>query len=109
MRRVAAKFIPKLFTHEQKENRLQVTLGFFNNDPNIMKKIITGDERRVYDYDSETKAQSSQCKLPSSPRQKKARQSVSDTKVMLTVFLTIEVLFITSMLLKDKLSVMITK
>lgn len=63
MRRVAAKFIPKLLIHEQKENRLQVTHDMVEcatADSDFMKKIITGDESWVYGYDPETKAQSSQ-------------------------------------------------
>jgi len=40
----------------------------------------------VYGYDIETKAQSSQWKLPEEPRPKKARQVRSNVKVLLTVF-----------------------
>ncbi|UYV77151.1 hypothetical protein LAZ67_14003451 [Cordylochernes scorpioides] len=49
-------------------------------------RVITGDEEWVYDYDVETKAQSSQWKLPHEPRPKKARQVRSNVKVLLTVF-----------------------
>ncbi|UYV79128.1 hypothetical protein LAZ67_17001194 [Cordylochernes scorpioides] len=49
-------------------------------------KVITGDEAWVYGYDVETKAQSSQWKLPHEPRPKKARQVRSNVKVLLTVF-----------------------
>ena len=63
MVRVAAKFIPKLLTAEQKSLRLQIAqenLEMVNNNENILKKIITGDESWVYGYDPETKHQSSQ-------------------------------------------------
>ncbi|UYV62125.1 hypothetical protein LAZ67_1007912 [Cordylochernes scorpioides] len=49
-------------------------------------RVITGDEAWVYGYDVETKAQSSQWKLPHEPRPKKARQVRSNVKVLLTVF-----------------------
>ncbi|XP_011066332.1 PREDICTED: uncharacterized protein LOC105153281 [Acromyrmex echinatior] len=49
-------------------------------------RVITGDESWVYGYDVETKAQSSQWKLPHEPRSKKARQVRSNVKVLLTVF-----------------------
>ncbi|UYV80564.1 hypothetical protein LAZ67_19000694 [Cordylochernes scorpioides] len=49
-------------------------------------RVITGDEAWVYGYDVETKAQSSQWKLPHEPRPKKARQVRSNVKALLTVF-----------------------
>ncbi|UYV79182.1 hypothetical protein LAZ67_17001381 [Cordylochernes scorpioides] len=56
------------------------------DDPNLLQRVITGDEAWVYGYDVETKAQSSQWKLPHEPRQKKARQVRSNVKVFLIVF-----------------------
>ena len=58
----------------------------FRHDPNFLSMVITGDESWVYDYDPETKQQSTQWKTPSSPRPKKARQVHSDIKSMLTMF-----------------------
>ncbi|XKL68112.1 hypothetical protein PGB90_003603 [Kerria lacca] len=55
-----------------------------------MKKIITGDESWVYEYDLETKNQSSTWKHLDSPRAKKAQQSRSNVKAMLTVFFDCE-------------------
>ena len=57
-----------------------------NDDPDLLKKIITGDESWVYSYDVETKARSSQWKHTESPRPKKAHQVRSNVKVLLTVF-----------------------
>jgi len=74
-KRVAAKFDPWLLSREQKEFRAAVAqdlLETANNDPDFLKKIITGDESWVYGYDPETKTQSSQWKSPESPRPKKA-------------------------------------
>lgn len=89
MRRVSAKFVPRLLTAEQKENRVSVCTELkdrLDADPDFMAKIITGDESWVYGYDPETKIQSSQWKTSGSPRPKKARQSKSNVKVMLMVF-----------------------
>ena len=89
MRRVSAKFVPKLLTEEQKELRKEICkdmLDCANHDPEFMKTIITGDEIWVYGYDPETKFQSSQWKHPESPRPKKARQVRSKVTVMLTCF-----------------------
>ena len=64
----------------------QQLLTTFNNDLNLFKKIITGDESWVYDYGIETKVQSSQWKLPEQPIPEEAHQVRSNVKVLLTVF-----------------------
>ena len=48
-------------------------LTIFNNDPDLLKKVLDGDELLVYGYDFETKAESSQKKRPEEPRPKKSR------------------------------------
>ncbi|UYV77488.1 hypothetical protein LAZ67_15001241 [Cordylochernes scorpioides] len=75
MRRVAAKFVPKLLNCDQKQHRMNIAnemLDSVRDDPNLLQRVITGDEAWVYGYDVETKAQSSQWKLPHEPRPKKA-------------------------------------
>ncbi|GFV76885.1 uncharacterized protein TNCV_689561 [Trichonephila clavipes] len=77
MRRVSAKFVPRLLSENQQFQQLATSSDLFqreSDDPEFMKLIITGDESWVYGYDSETKQQSSQWKTPGSPRPKKARQ-----------------------------------
>ncbi|UYV78250.1 hypothetical protein LAZ67_16000683 [Cordylochernes scorpioides] len=89
MRRVAAKFVPKLLNCDQKQHRMNIAnemLDSVRDDPNLLQRAITGDEAWVYGYDVEAKAQSSQWKLPHEPRPKKARQVRSNVKVLLTVF-----------------------
>ncbi|UYV80763.1 hypothetical protein LAZ67_19001657 [Cordylochernes scorpioides] len=89
MRRVAAKFVPKLLNCDQKQNRMNIAnemLDSVRDDPNLLQTVITGEKAWVYGYDVETKAQSSQWKLPHEPRPKKARQVRSNVKVLLTVF-----------------------
>ena len=88
MRRVAAKFVPRLLTDDQKQARLSACtdlLQCVEEEPSFLNKVITGDETWVYGYDPETKVQSSVWKT-SSPRPRKARQCRSKVKVMLTVF-----------------------
>jgi hypothetical protein len=62
MRRVSAKFVPRLPTEQQKDDRLNVCrdLEELRNDPNFLTKIVTGDESWCYAYDPETKQASSQ-------------------------------------------------
>ena len=92
MKRVAAKFIPKLLNPDHKKNRMLICQDMqlsLADDPDLFSKIITGDEAWVYGYDPETKFQSLQWKSLGSPRPKKARQSRSQVKVMLIVFFDI--------------------
>ena len=89
MRRVSAKFVPRLLTEDQKNHRVQVCrdlLQHAETDCTFLSNIITGDESWVFGYDPETKQQSSQWKHPSSPRPKKARQVRSNQKAMLIAF-----------------------
>jgi len=63
MRRVVAKFVPRILTAKQKEWRLSVATNMpqeAESDENFMGQIITCDETWVYGYDLETKRQSSQ-------------------------------------------------
>jgi len=51
MRRVAAKFVPKLLSDEQKENRKQIATDLLecsDSDDFFLKSIRTGDETWVY-------------------------------------------------------------
>jgi hypothetical protein len=89
MRCVAAKFVPRLLSDDQKFRRLEVCEELKQRvemEPHFMSRIITGDETWVYGYDPETTLQSSQWRSPSSPRPKKARQVRSNVKTMLMVF-----------------------
>lgn len=62
MRRVSAKFPPRLCRGEQKEIRVTVCTELKDRldvDPDFMLKIVAGDEYWVYVYDPEMKMQSS--------------------------------------------------
>ena len=70
MRRIVAKFVPRLLNNEQRDHWVQVCTELQNtvrHDPNFLSRVITGDKSWLYDYDPETKQQSSQWKMPSSP------------------------------------------
>jgi outer membrane lipoprotein-sorting protein len=56
--------VPKLFTDD--------LLQRANDGENRLKNVITGDETWFYDYDIETKQQSSHCMSPASPCPNKA-------------------------------------
>jgi histone-lysine N-methyltransferase SETMAR len=89
MRRIAAKFVPRLLSNDQKEHRVAVCRELKDqarDDSDFISKVITGDESWVYGYDPETKQQSSQWKSPNSPRPKKVRQVRSNVKSMLIFF-----------------------
>ena len=73
MKRAAAKIVPKLLNFKHKQRRMDIPqemLTTFNDDPDLLKKVITGDESWVYAYDIETKAQSSQWKRPGAHQNK---------------------------------------
>ena len=87
--KLAAKFVPKLLNFEQLDTRTQISkmnLQAVEDDPELLSRVITGDESWVYGYDIETKAQSAQWCFQGEPRPKKIRQSRSQIKVLLTVF-----------------------
>ena len=57
IKRVAAKFVPKLLNFKQKQRRMEValeSLNEVNDDAELLKSIITDDETCVYGYDVET-------------------------------------------------------
>ena len=63
MKSTAAKIVPKLQNFEEKQLCIgiaQEMLTTFNDDPDLLKTVITGGESWVYGYDIETEAQSLQ-------------------------------------------------
>jgi len=73
----------------KKANQLEICqdlLGRLEIEPDFLDKVTTGDESWVFDYDPETKRQSVEWHMKSSPRPKKARMSRSRVKTMIIVF-----------------------
>ena len=57
MRRVASKFVPRLLSVDEKQQRLDFCLDLKENavnDPSFLSNVITGDETWVYTNDPET-------------------------------------------------------
>ena len=90
MGKVSARWIPRLLTPFQKQERVECSQALLtmcrDNQEDFFDRLITQDETWVHHYDPETKAQSKQWKHFDSPPPKKARVQPSAGKVMLTVF-----------------------
>jgi len=84
VRCVSTKFVPRLLTDDQKENRVEISqelLANANGNENFLKNIITGDETWVYGYDAIVAVDGERVFSA-----KKARMSRSVIKVLLVVF-----------------------
>jgi len=71
MRRIAAKFVPRLLNNDQRGHRVQVCTKLqkaVRHDPNFLSRVVASDESWLYDYDPETKQHSLQWKMASSPQ-----------------------------------------
>ena len=69
MRKICAKMVPRLLNEQQKERRVQVChdiLEELETEPNLLGRVITGDESWIFEYDPETKRQGFQWKSPTS-------------------------------------------
>ena len=89
MKKVCANMVPRLLNDEQKENREQVCQDILKQleiTPDLLSRVVTGDEPWIFEYDPLTKRQSLEWKSASSPRPKKARLFKSKIKVMLIDF-----------------------
>ena len=93
MHKVCAKMVPELLSEDQKQQRVTVCQDIIErleDDPDLRRRVITGNESWIFEYDPETKRQSRQLKSLASPRPKKARMSKSKIKVMLIAFFDIK-------------------
>jgi len=60
MKRVRAKFVPRLLTDDQREQRQIIACDLFERsceDVQFLKNTVTSNESWVYGYDPETKQQ----------------------------------------------------
>lgn len=90
LRRVTARLVPKELNFVQKLHRAEISkemVSMVDSDPTVIQRIITGDETWVYEYDTQTRHQSSEWRAKDEPRPKKPRRFQSKKKVMLTVFI----------------------
>ena len=89
MRKICAKFVPRVLREDHKERRCHDSgeiVELINSDPAVLDALVTCDESWIYCYDPETKRQSYQWKHACSPRPKKARQSKSTYKHFMIPF-----------------------
>ena len=89
MRKICAKFVPRVLREDQKERRCHDSreiVELINSDPAVLDALVTCDESWIYCYDPETKRQSSQWKHAGSPRPKKARESKSTHNLLMIPF-----------------------
>ena len=61
-RKISAKMLPRILTHDQKEGRLHISSDLLRN-AKMFDRAITGDETWCFQYDPETKQQSMQWKI----------------------------------------------
>lgn len=90
MRKLSARWVPRLLTVEQKRNRMTTSehcLAMFKRNPKeFLRRFVTVDETWIHHYTPEMKEQSKQWISPGETAPKKARTVPSAGKVMATVF-----------------------
>ena len=89
IRKICAKMVPRSLNEGQKERHVQVCqdiLELLKTNHNLLKRVVTGNESWIFEYDPLTKQQSLEWKSTLSPRPKKVRVFKSKTKVMLLAF-----------------------
>ena len=57
MRKILAKMVPRILTHDQKQRRLHISFDLLRN-AEMFDRVISGDETWCFQYDPETKRQS---------------------------------------------------
>ncbi|XP_037800650.1 histone-lysine N-methyltransferase SETMAR-like [Penaeus monodon] len=88
MRKICAKFVPRVLSDEQKERHVSDSremVELINSDPRVLMVLVTCDESWIYCYELKTKSQSFQWKHLGTPRPK-ARQSKVTLKRMMIPF-----------------------
>ena len=84
--------VPRLLNEGQKERRVQVSqdiLEQLETELKLLKRVVTGNESWIFQYDPLTKRQSLKSKSALPPRPKKTRVFKSKTKVMLNAFVDV--------------------
>lgn len=90
MRKLSARWVPRLLTIDNKRIRLncsKASLELFNRNPDdFLRRVVTVDETWIHHYTPETKQQSKEWTLVGESAPKKAKSVQSAGKVMATVF-----------------------
>jgi len=69
MRKISARMVPRILTHDQKQRRLHISSDLLRKTE-MFDRVITGDKTWRFQYDPETKRQSMHWKTQNSPRPK---------------------------------------
>jgi len=90
MKKVSARWVPKLLSSIQKEHRstccqkiLELCRG---NQKQVLESIVTGDETMVLYYDPLSKRESMEWRKPGEAPPRKAKVTKSTKKIMATIF-----------------------
>ena len=67
MRKISAKMVPRILTHDQRQRRLHISSDLLRK-VEMFDRVITGDETWCFQYNPETKRKSMQWKTQNSPR-----------------------------------------
>ena len=89
MRKVCARWVPKMLTPEQKQARVDTCeelLELFHEDPNFLDRLVTQDESWFHLREPESKQDSMVWKRPGSPRPSKFKVTTSKEKVLYSFF-----------------------
>ena len=80
MRKVCAKMVPNELTEEQKQRRVTICQDLLERQDDILGRVIKGDETWAYQYEPETKRQSTQWKNANFPRPKNSAGPSQESK-----------------------------
>ena len=86
LRKVISRLVPKTLNFLEKSHCVNVCETMICDYQDKLKSITTGDESWIYAYDPETTDQSSEYRAKGEARPKRAHQSRSKLKLMMTVF-----------------------
>ncbi|GFV37856.1 histone-lysine N-methyltransferase SETMAR [Trichonephila clavipes] len=88
-KKLCSRWVPRLITAEHKE-KCAISLDFLircaEERDEVLSQIITGDKTWVSRITPESKQKSMECRNSSSPVKVKAKQTLSERKIMATVF-----------------------
>lgn len=89
-KKVCARWIPRQLTSDLKENRMDVCQDLFqqydSEGDDFLRRIVTGDETWIHQFEPENKRESMQWRHVKSPPPRKFKIVPSTKKVMATIF-----------------------
>ena len=92
MRKICAKFVPRVLREDQKERHCHDSremVDLINSDPVVLDALVTSDESWIYCYDPEIKRQSSQGRHAGTPRTKRPDRANPHTNFWWSFFFDI--------------------